>query len=97
MSNRYRAGIIGCGNIAQRHAKAYMSVPGMDLVAGAEPHAGASRAFREMFSVPAMYATPEEMLKNEALDIVSICTWHLLHAPQTVLAADPGVRAELCE
>lgn len=97
MSTRYRAGIIGCGNIAQRHAKAYRSVPGMDLVAGAEPHAGVSRAFREMFSVPAMYATPEEMLKKEALDIVSICTWHLLHAPQTVLAADHGVRAVLCE
>ncbi len=97
MPTHYRVGIIGCGNIAQRHAKAYKSVPGMDLVAGAEPHAGAGRAFQEAFAIPAMYATPEEMLRKESLDVVSICTWHLLHAPQTILAADHGVRSVLCE
>lgn len=97
MPTSYRVGIIGCGNIAQRHAKAYQSVPGLDLVAGAEPRAEVARAFQQTFAIPAMYADPEEMLRKESLDIVSICTWHLLHPSQTVLASERGVRAVLCE
>lgn len=97
MSTTYRVGIIGCGNIAERHARAYLSVPGLDLVAGAEPDAPTAREFQETFSVPTIHETPEAMLKNESLDIVSICTWHLLHAPQTILAAEQGVKAILCE
>lgn len=97
MPTSYRTAILGCGNIAQRHAKAYQSVPGLDLVAGAEPNAEAARAFQQIFAVPAMYPSPEEMLRKESLDVVSICTWHLLHPPQTALAAQHNVRAVLCE
>ena len=97
MSTSYRVGIIGCGDIAQRHAKGYQSAPGMEIVAAAEPNAETARAFQESFSIPAMYPEPEEMLQKESLDVVSVCTWHLLHAPQTIMAAEHGVKAVLCE
>ena len=97
MATSYRVGVIGCGNIAQRHAKAYQSVPGFHLAAAVEPNLETARAFEETFTVPTMYADPEEMLRKESLDVVSICTWHRLHAPQTLMAAEHGVKAVLCE
>ena len=97
MSTHYRVGIIGCGNIAERHARAYLSVPGLDLVAGAEPDPEVASSFKETFGIAEMYEDAEKMLRNESLDIVSICTWHSLHAPQTVRAAEGGVKAVLCE
>ena len=97
MGTSYRVGVIGCGSIAQRHAKAYQSVPGFQLAAAAEPNAETALAFQETFAIPAMYADPEEMLQKESLDVVSICTWHRLHAPQTLMAAEAGAKAVLCE
>ena len=97
METSYRVGVIGCGNIAQRHAKAYQSVPGFHLAAAAEPNPKTARAFEEAFTIPTMYADPEAMLQKESLDVVSICTWHRLHAPQTLMAAEHGVKAVLCE
>ena len=97
MATSYRVGIIGCGNIAQRHTKAYQSVPGFHLAAGAEPNAETARIFQETFAIPMMYADPKEMLQKESLDVVSICTWHGLHAPQTLMAAEGGAKAVLCE
>ena len=97
MATSYRVGVIGCGSIAQRHAKAYQSVPGFQLATAAEPNAETARAFQETFSLPTMYSDPEEMLRKESLDVVSICTWHRLHAPQTLMAAEAGAKAVLCE
>ena len=97
MSTRYRVGIIGCGNIAERQTRGFLSAPGMDVVAGAEVREETSREFQKTFSVPAMYPDPEKMLQKESLDVVSICTWHLLHPSQTALAAGHGARAVLCE
>ena len=97
MATSYRVGVIGCGSIAQRHAKAYQSVPGFHIVAAAEPNTETVRAFQEAFTIPTVYASPEEMLQKESLDVVSICTWHRLHAPQTLMAAEHGAKAVLCE
>ncbi len=97
MATSYRVGVIGCGSIAQRHTKAYRSVPGFHLAAATEPNTETSRAFQETFAIPTMYADPIEMLQEESLDVVSICTWHGLHAPQTLMAAEHGAKAVLCE
>jgi UDP-N-acetyl-2-amino-2-deoxyglucuronate dehydrogenase len=93
----YRAGIIGCGSIAGAHARAYQSVPGIELVAAADPVERARRAFQEKFNIPQAYADAEEMLRDERLDLVSVCLWHPLHAEFTRLAAERRPRAILCE
>ena len=97
MAISYRVGVIGCGSIAQRHTKAYQSVSGYQLAAATEPNVQRANAFQETFAIPTMYADPEEMLQKESLDVVSICTWHGLHAPQTLMAAEHGAKAVLCE
>jgi UDP-N-acetyl-2-amino-2-deoxyglucuronate dehydrogenase len=93
----YRAGIIGCGSIAGAHARAYQSVPEIELVAAADPVERARCAFQEKFKIPRVSEDAEEMLRGESLDLVSVCLWHPLHAEFTRLAAEHRPRAILCE
>jgi len=92
----YRAGIIGCGSIAAAHARGYQGA-GVELVAAADPVARARDGLQERFGIPKTYAGAEEMLRAEALDLVSLCLWHPLHAGLTGLAARYRPRAILCE
>ena len=97
MSKNYRVGIIGCGRIAARHANAYTTIESTELVAAAEPDPERRLKFDETYGIVGLYENYREMLSNEELDIISICTWHPLHCELTVAAAKSGVQAILCE
>ena len=97
MSQHYRVGIIGCGRIAARHASAYAAIESTELVAAAEPDPERRLKFDETHSVVGFYENYREMLAEEELDIISICTWPPLHCEMTVAAAESGVKAVLCE
>lgn len=93
----YRVGIIGCGGIAAAHARGYQAIPSVRIVAVADPLERARQAFQEKFAVPKGYADAETMLREEKLDLVSVCLWHPLHAPFTIMAAGYRPLAILCE
>ncbi len=97
MTAIYRAGIVGAGQIGRSHAVGYQGTDEIDLVAVTEPNDRVRKAFQEDYSVPGGYTDMKEMLDNEDLDYVSICTWHLLHEPQSVLAAGYLPKAIICE
>jgi predicted dehydrogenase len=106
----YRAAIVGAGapvaktnsnlegfSIGYHHANGYLAHPQVEVVAVADirienadalaQHAGGATAYRDL----------TEMLANEQIDIISICTWPTLHAPMVVAAIDAGVPMILCE
>jgi predicted dehydrogenase len=93
----YRAGIIGCGGIGMAHVRGYQGVPGIEVVAAADPVERARREFETRFGIPRTYADAAEMLRSEPLDFVSVCLWHPLHAEFTGLAARHRPKAILCE
>lgn len=93
----YKAAIIGCGSIAGAHARGYHGVPGIELVAAADPLERAREALRDRFDIPRVYEDAGEMLRVEGPDFVSICLWHPLHAEFTRLAARHRPRAIVCE
>ena len=97
MSQRYRVGIIGCGRISARHANAYTAIEATKLVAAAEPDPERRLKFYETYGVVGFYENYREMLAEEQLDIISICTWPPLHCEMTITAAKSGVKAILCE
>lgn len=97
MSNRYRAGIIGCGQIGKHHARGYKGVEEIELVAVADPVERARKAIQEDYGVTHLYADYREMLGKEKLDLVSVCTWHLLHAEHTIAAAEYSPKGIICE
>lgn len=97
MSATYRAGIIGAGQIGRQHAMGYRGVESVELVAVTEPNDRVRAAVQQEFSIPRAYKDFREMLDREHLDLVSVCTWHLLHEPQTIAAAEYRPKGIICE
>jgi len=93
----YRAGIIGCGSIANAHARGYLGVDEIELVAVADPVKEALDGFKERYKVQNAYGDAREMLDKEELDIVSVATPHKQHAPMTIAACARKPKAVLCE
>ena len=97
MSTVYRVGIIGCGSISHLHMKGYLGEERFEVVALSDPVAEARKDFGDRYDIGKRYADAREMLDEEGLDVVSICTWHKLHAPLTIAACARGPKAILCE
>lgn len=86
---KLRTGIIGCGKVADFHAKAFVNSPMSSFTAVCGRNPERTKAFADKYGVRA-YTDPEEMCRREKLDVVSICTPHPNHAAMAVLAADCG-------
>ena len=99
VSKRVRVGIIGTGWIAEAHMKAYMAMPDVDIVAGADLVPGKAAAFFEKFEMPdaKCYGSHKEMLDDESLklDAVSVCTYNRTHAECAIYALKKGVHVML--
>ena len=68
----------------------------VELVAGSSRDQGRRERFEERASVPT-YASWQDMLEREKLDIVGVATYTPQHAEITIACAQAGVRAILCE
>jgi UDP-N-acetyl-2-amino-2-deoxyglucuronate dehydrogenase len=97
MTARYRAAIIGCGDIGHAHAEGYLANPEVELRAVVDPVEPARRQFQAEYGVPEAYGSAEEMFAACRPDLVSVCVWHPLHAPMTIAAAEAGASAVICE
>lgn len=95
----YRAGLIGCGAMSRFHVPALQATPGVQLVALADPHRPALDGRGDQFGISRdhRYATYEEMLQRERLDLVAIATQAPVHHGATIAAVESGVRGVLCE
>ena len=88
---RLRLAIIGCGRIAKNHAAAIeRHAADVELVAVCDANAEARTAWAERHQVPG-YANLADLLSEQTLDLVVLCTPSGLHAEQTILAAHHGV------
>ncbi len=99
-TKKVRIGIIGCGWIAESHAKAFKNQPDAEIVALADLIPGKAKAFAEKFeftNAKTEYASHKEMLDDEslALDAVSICTYNRQHAEPAIYALKKGVHVLL--
>lgn len=97
MGKTYKAAIVGCGGIGHSHMDGYNRLDNVEVVAVADPVEAARRVYQGAYDIPKAYATIEDLLANESLDIVSVCAWHLLHPDLTVAAARAGVPGVICE
>ena len=104
----YRVGIIGTGRprssegstgfgMSHRHAEGYKRSPDAEIVALADIVPENAEAFQALHGGDRLYTDYHEMLAEENLDIVSVCTWPHLHAPMVIAACEAGVKAIHCE
>lgn len=86
-----KAGIVGCGGIAQIHAKALTESDYAELIACADIRPERSEAAARQYGPMNSYTSLEEMLEKEPIEVLHICTPHSLHTPMAKLAAKKGI------
>jgi UDP-N-acetyl-2-amino-2-deoxyglucuronate dehydrogenase len=97
MPAKYRVGIIASGRIAREHARGWQECEQTEIVAISDSHPQALAQFGHDFKVKRRYLNYREMLAQEQLDIVSVCSWDPQHAEMTIAAATHQPKAILCE
>lgn len=85
-----RAAIVGCGVIADVHARCLTQNENCSIVAFADIKKERAEGFAERFGGN-VYTDYQEMLVQEKPDVLHICTPHYLHVPMTIAALKAGV------
>ncbi|MBF8188806.1 Gfo/Idh/MocA family oxidoreductase [Nonomuraea sp. K274] len=95
MSERnYRAAIVGTGGIAGSHARAIAAAGDRAaLVAVADVDRGRAKEFADTWNVPRAHGSLTELLREERVDVVHLCTPPRLHTPQAVECLEAGATA----
>ena len=94
---KIKVGIIGCGWIAEAHLKSYLKCPDVEIVAGADLIPGKAEKFFKDNGIENVrcYLNHKEIIDNEELDAVSVCTYNATHAECTIYALEHGVNVLL--
>lgn len=88
--NKIKVGIVGCGSIAiKRHIPEYAMNELVELVAFCDPVIERAVVLASQYGAKA-YSDYKDMLKQENLDAVSVCTPNYLHAEVSIAAAERG-------
>lgn len=88
--SKIKVAVFGCGAIAERrHIPEYAANENVELVAFADPVVERAEKMAETYGGKA-YSSYEELLANETVDAVSVCTPNYLHAPMAIAAANAG-------
>ncbi|MEM9409802.1 MAG: Gfo/Idh/MocA family oxidoreductase, partial [Planctomycetota bacterium] len=82
-------GIVGCGMIARFHARAIGDIRGAKLVGCYSSRMESAETFANEFECQP-YAQLSELLKNEQLDAISICSPSGAHMEPALAAAKAG-------
>lgn len=88
-----RIGIIGCGGIAAQHIRGYQACEDVEIAAGAD--VDIQRAV-DVAGQDHAHTSFHEMLANEKLDAVSVCTPPRFHKDAVCAALEAGVHV-ICE
>ncbi len=99
MKKRFRVGIIGCGGIANgKHMPSIKAIDRADMVAFCDLiEERAVKAAKEYGTPDAkVYTDYRELLKDESIEVVHVCTPNRMHAEISIAALDAGKHV-MCE
>jgi len=92
-----KVGIIGNGGIANSHMHGYIELKDrVEVVACCDINFDKAKEFACRYNIPNVYDNCYDMLKNNELDLVSVCTWNAAHCECTVAALEAGCNV-ICE
>ena len=89
MKNVLKFGILGCGMIADIHAKAINSLENAKLFGVADNNIESAKKFADKYGVKA-FSDYNEMLNSDEIDAVCICTPSGFHAENAIIALKCG-------
>ncbi len=99
MKKRFRVGIIGCGGIANgKHMPSIKAIDRADMVAFCDLiEERAVKAAKEYGTPDAkVYTDYRELLKDESIEVVHVCTPNRMHAEISIAALNAGKHV-MCE
>ncbi|MBR3768404.1 MAG: Gfo/Idh/MocA family oxidoreductase [Clostridia bacterium] len=92
-----KVGIIGNGGIANAHMDGYLSMgEEVEIVACCDINFQKAKDYAEKYGIKNYYDNCYDMLKDNQLDVVSVCTWNNAHAECSIAALEAGCHV-LCE
>jgi len=95
MAKKIKAAVIGAG-IGKYHIEGYQASGKADVVALSDVNPVALAEVCAKFDIPGAYTDFKEMLKDDAIDCVSVCVPNALHAPLVTECLKAGKHV-LCE
>ncbi|NLD61705.1 Gfo/Idh/MocA family oxidoreductase [Candidatus Sumerlaeota bacterium] len=84
-------GILGCGSIAQFHARSWQAAPDVKIVACADIIPERAKEYAEKYNIPNHYNCLEDMLDAGGFEAMSVCTPNYFHAEPAVAALKQGL------
>ncbi len=92
-----RIGLVGAGAAAQiNHIPALKKVEGLELVAIVDRDPEKAQQVAQRFGIPSALGRFDELLADDSIDAVDLCTPNYLHQPMAVAALEAGKHV-LCE
>ncbi|SDO01489.1 Gfo/Idh/MocA family protein [Ensifer sp. YR511] len=92
MRRKFRIAVIGAGFMGSMHAQIFANEPRAELIAVVDQNIDRAKAVaKELGSNVKAYASHEELLAAEELDLVSICTPDHLHLEPALAIAAKGI------
>src|SRR5699024_5182530 len=85
-----KVGVIGIGSISDMHIQAYKKNTQVDLIAFCDLSEERLKEKGEKYDVENLYTNYEELIANDSIDAVSICTWNDSHAKIAIKALEAG-------
>ncbi len=101
MPKIYRAAVIGHtgrGNYGHQLDLAFQGVPGVEVIAVADPDAEGRAAAAKRINAPRSFADYREMIARVQPDLVSVCPrWVDEHRDMVIACTEAGVKGIFCE
>ena len=92
-----RIGLVGVGAAAQiNHIPALKRIEGVEIVALCDRDPEKAARVAQKFGIPQSGGRLDDLLANDELDAVDLCTPNFLHAPMAIAALEAGKHV-LCE
>ncbi len=88
---KVKLGLIGCGRISKNHLDAVSQIPEAEFVAVCDCIPDKAQKVAAEYGITRIYTDHHEMLKNEELDLVSICTPSGMHPQMGIDVANAKV------
>jgi predicted dehydrogenase len=85
-----KVGMIGTGNISNRHMEGWAASPDAEVVAGMDSNPFTLTSWGRRHGVTRLTSHLDEILADPGIDIVDICTPNMSHAPLAIAALEAG-------
>lgn len=87
-----KGGIVGCGSLVKRcYMPIFKVLRGVELAAVCDKKGDFAAETAKTFNIPKFYTNLEDMIENECLDFVAICTPPTTHSQLAIQAMDAGL------